>query len=428
VEKQEMIVGQAFDKAIVLCYDADNVSWEEMLPNKGGFMKNWKWMLVLGLLVSLVLSLAACGGDSGDRAPAEEATTVAQAEATATEVPPTDTPVPTDTPAPTDTPVPTDTPEPVQEQELDLSNLATPTDLSSYRSNMRLVVSGTENGEQTEGVLEFLIEYTSEPLAQRIVISGEGFGGAEGDIGSIELYRVEDVGYMKLGEEWISMPITDDPLDDIGLISPDDMLADTCGWQAQGTTDYKGVNVKHYALDQADLESCMTAEQMAEIGEITEASGDLYIHAEENYIVAMHLIMEGDNFQLSMGAGQEVVEQGRVELDYEMLDVNAPITIDVPEEALAGGALPEDIPLPEDAQEVNNMFGMISYNSDTSPEELAEFYQAQMPENGWTEVSMEELSGMYMMEYSKDGRTASLIINTDDDTGKTSVLITIDEG
>jgi len=50
-----------------------------------------------------------------------------------------------------------------------------------------------------------------------------------------------------------------------------------------------------------------------------------------------------------------------------------------------------------------------------------------MPANGWTEVSAEDLSGMFMLEYSKDGRTVNLTINADDDSGMTSVLIVIEE-
>jgi hypothetical protein len=37
------------------------------------------------------------------------------------------------------------------------------------------------------------------------------------------------------------------------------------------------------------------------------------------------------------------------------------------------------------------------------------------------------MSGMYMLEYTNDGRTASFMINADEEAGMTSVLITVEE-
>ena len=128
-----------------------------------------------------------------------------------------------------------------------------------------------------------------------------------------------------------------------------------------------------------------------------------------------------------MGGADEVLEQGRMEITFDMTDVNQPFIIELPEEAVASGSLPDDIPVPEDAQEVANAFGMITFTSPSTPAEVSEFYKTAMPQNGWTEVSVDEMSGLIMMEYSKDGRTASLMINTDEDTGMTSVLITVQE-
>ncbi|MCL7454763.1 MAG: hypothetical protein M8467_17130, partial [Anaerolineae bacterium] len=77
--------------------------------------------------------------------------------------------------------------------------------------------------------------------------------------------------------------------------------------------------------------------------------------------------------------------------------------------------------------ELSFMFGMMTFNSASSSAELAEYYKAQMPQNGWSESSVTEVSGMYMLDYTKDGRKVSLIISTDDDTDMTSVLISMQE-
>jgi hypothetical protein len=241
------------------------------------------------------------------------------------------------------------------------------------------------------------------------------------------MYQIEDTMYMNLGDEWLSMPATEEILANTGIMDPDDFLEDTCGWESQGRSEYDGVEAYHWTLNQEDLEACLTAEELTELGDIDEASGEVYVAVEGNYMLYMEMTMAGQNLDVGLGTEEAAVEDGRLEIVFEMEDVNQPITIEVPEAATASGGLPEDIPTPEDAQDVTNMFGMINFNSPSTPQEVAEFYQAEMPGNGWTEASFEEMSGMYVLEYTKDGRTASFMINTDDESGMTSVLITVEE-
>jgi hypothetical protein len=308
-----------------------------------------------------------------------------------------------------------------------LDNVAKPDDLSSYRSRMRLSTAGTGAEGETGGAIEFLLEYTREPLAQHIVISGEGFDQT-GDVGTMEMYQVEDTAYINLGDQWMSMPATESVLGEAGMIDPEDMLDNTCGWRDAGTSEYSGIGARYWTLSEDDLKACMQGEEFTDMGEITDASGELYVAEEGNYIVYMELTLEGSNLIMGTGSGEEAVDQGRIDFTYEMTDVNVPITIELPAEASGSGQLPEDIPVPDGAEEVSFMFGMITFNSASTPAEVADFYQAQMPLNGWSESSVSEVSGMYMLEYTKDGRTASLIINEgDSDTGGSSVMITVAE-
>lgn len=118
-----------------------------------------------------------------------------------------------------------------------------------------------------------------------------------------------------------------------------------------------------------------------------------------------------------------------MELVVDLSDINEPITIIVPEEAMESGQPPEDIPVPDDAEELQviDIMGMITFLSPSTTAEVADFYTVAMPENGWTEASSEEMGGMFMLEYTKDGRTASIIIMDDEDVGKTSILISVAE-
>lgn len=387
-------------------------------------MRNSRTILTLILLASLALGLAACGGES-------EPADGPQAEpATATPLPPTETLSPTSTPAPTDTSEPADTvgtEAGAGTAELDLDELGTLGDLSSYRGDLTISVSGTDQGEALAGSLSFLIEYTKDPLGQHIVISAEGFEDAE-SVQGIEMYQVDDMAYLQLGEEWLSLPATEDILAGTGFIQPEDILDNLCGWKQGGDTEYDGIPVHHWTTGKEDMEACMTAEELAAIGQLSAASADLYTAVDGGYIAHLNVIFEGQNLEVGLGADDQVLDEGRVEFTFSVKDVNQPFTIELPEDALAAGSLPEDIPFPADAEDLANAFGMITFNSPSSVAEVADFYKTEMPRNGWTEVSASEVSGMFMMEYSKDDRTASIMISSDEDTGLTSAMLTIQEG
>jgi hypothetical protein len=426
-------------------------------------MKQLKWILTVLLLASLLLtSLAACGGDK-DTTPSEadegsgpvqpaKPTEAAQVEPTSTPVEPTTVPEPQPTEEPTPeptavpeaqpteapTPEPTAVPEaqptkepeptaePVEEEELDASSLADISQFSSYRTNMRILITGTQDGEPIEQVIEFTVEYTAEPLAQHIYVKGAGVDEASG-LDEMEMYQIEDTMYISIAGEWFSAPAEEGDLSTEGIVAPDDLLGDTCGWKKGKKTEINGVQAQHWSVSKDALEDCMPPEQLADLGDITDAGGDLYVAVDGSYVVQLDIFYEGENVDLDIQTTDEPVDEGRVEIHFAMSDVNVPFTIELPEEAIAGTGMPSDIPAPPDAEEVSSMFGMISLMSPSEPAVVAEFYQTEMPNNGWTEASAEAFGDMHTLEFTKDGRTASIMISFDSDVGKSSVLITVTE-
>ena len=182
-------------------------------------MKHAKWLLLIVLLASLVLGLAACGGDKEtepESPSAEKPTEVSQAEPTAEPtMEPTKAPEPTTPPTDTPLPEPSDTPESEEEEveeALDTSSLSSTADLSSFRSTMNVTMVVDNNGQEEEQTIEMLIEYTSEPPAQHIVMSG-AVTGPEGEGGTVEMYLVEGTMYMKMEDQWLSMPATEEDID-----------------------------------------------------------------------------------------------------------------------------------------------------------------------------------------------------------------------
>ncbi len=385
-------------------------------------MKQLKWLLLFILLASLALGLAACGGDEEPTSPpAVESTQVS--DETPTEQPSSGEP----TQAP-DTAEPTETAEVVEEEQeeepFDLSSLSSTAELTSYRSAMRITTLVDTDGQEEEQTLEIVIEYTSEPKAQHMMMSGGELAAEEDE--TIDMYYVGGTMYMKMGGQWLSIPASEEEIDSDAIITPGSLLSDLCGWQDEGREEINGVRVRHWSFTKEDYDKCALLEDLTILGELTDAGGDLYVAEDDNYVALMDLFYEGEDLDLGFGQAEEGTTARRIEIRYEMTDVNVPFTIEVPAEALEASALPEDIPYPEDAVDVNNMFGMITFTSALGPEAVFEFYKAEMPNNGWTQNSAEAMTGLWMMEYAKGDRTASIMIS-EDDAGNASVMITLTE-
>ncbi|MGD8738428.1 MAG: hypothetical protein PVJ85_16895, partial [Anaerolineae bacterium] len=309
---------------------------------------------------------------------------------------------------------------------LNLADLASPDQMDSYRSVMTISIEGSDDGEDLAGSIELEVAYTSDPLAQHIVMSAEGIEGAE-EFGNIEMYTVEDTMYIQLGDQWMSAPAEGDPLADMDLLSSEELLDDTCGWEQQADTEIDGMKVEHWTITKSSIEECPTGQDLMEIGDLTDMNGALYISVEENYVVRMEMVFEGTNLDMGLGAAGDTMDTGRIQVTIELLDVNEPFSIDLPAEAESGSGLPADIPVPDDAEQVSSMMGLTTFESTSDAETISEFFQTEMPALDWEEVSADEMAGMYMLEYSKEGRSASIMINYDEATEKTSVLITIAE-
>jgi hypothetical protein len=379
-------------------------------------MKSLRWIWLALLVVGLAIALAACGGSKATPQAADTAVPATPR--------PGDTPVPTSPPQPTDTPVPTLVPTSAVDEELAPDQVIKVTDLNSYRTTIAMTWQGTmTNGQEITASMNMLIEYVREPMAQHMSISGSSLA-AQGftEEQPLEMYIIGDKTYMNIMGQWVQTPSSEGSagLGDTFLMTSDEVLQGAKNSKYEGQETVNGVDTKHYSFDQTGL----NAAEMAG-SKVDQVQGDIWIAVDGNYVVKMDATMVGTDMNVPGATGSETLSSGSMHMLMNVTDVNKPITIEVPAEATQASQPPQDIPMPDDAADVTSMLGMTTYTTAKTVQEIHDFYKAQMPNNGWTEASDQAFGDLFMMEYTKDGSKASITITTDSQSGKTSVMITV---
>jgi len=363
---------------------------------RNSMTRNRKWLLVAALLAVLALAAVACGGNA----------------ATNTPPPPTATAVPTVAPT---------------EESVAFSAVEKPTELNSFRSEVELTWQGTfTDSTEATGTLAIAAEFVREPQAEHLTINGNvpGLGGANLPADKpAEIYLVGGNLYTNILGSWMQLPADAGGLDveNLAFSVSEEMLKQLKDAKYEGKETYNGVQTRHYSFDQSNL-------NLADLpvgAKIDKANGNVYVALEGNYLVHMDMEISGINVAVPTGAETRPMEAGTVKMTADVLDVNQPITIQVPAEALAGTESAQDIPLPPDAEQVSTLSGMTAFQSASTPQQVAEFYKAEMPKNGWTQTQDEPSGDVYTLAFAKESRTASFVITADSTSGKTSVVITM---
>ncbi len=339
------------------------------------------WTLLLGLTFGCGLT----GGEGEDApAPVEEVEEVEEAE----EV---------EEPADAE-----EVEEAEEEEDFSFSSVTNGLDsLDSYRGRMTMAFEGdTGSGESGQWTMEMDIEYVREPFAQRFVIRGRGMLGDED--GSMESVQIGDQQYAVFGDQCVSTSTDAGEAMDTEIFELDDVMGGLDNARrVRPDETVNGILCRHYAFDE-------TAVGWAAL---THAEGEAWVAVDGDYVVKYTMVAEGTD--------PTSQQEGHVEWEYELLDVNVPITIEPP----AGC---EDVasafPIMPDATNTSTFGGMVTYESSSSFEDVQAFYEEQMPAEGWSETGDSFVAaGTAMLNYTKDGETATVTITGGD--GTVSVII-----
>ena len=117
--------------------------------------------------------------------------------------------------------------------------------------------------------------------------------------------------------------------------------------------------------------------------------------------------------------------EGTMKWVYELKSVNQPIVIEPPKDC---GNAPSDIPTMADATNQSAFGPMSTYESPSAFDDVVNFYTKQMAANGWTEQEggQTQPGVTSIRTFTKDKRTASVMITADKDKNVTTVVVTIE--
>jgi len=361
-------------------------------------MKRWSLLVIVGLLL---FSLACLGG--GGKVTETPAATQEQGGA-ATQEQPVVTEEATTQPAGEEESAP----------ELDPNALE---GLNSYRSRVT-IRTDYEDGKFSEISMEQ--SETREPRAQHMSMTMAGEGVEQ--TSTMEMIQIGDTQWINFGEGgWMQSQQSPDATPEAfggGFTSFSDMASsmDKEDYEYIGKETVNGMKTRHYRLKISPTEAALMSMGATDVKDV---KADVWITDQSDlpeFAVKFVLIVQGTFKE------NDQERPGTATITQEVYDVNASFTIEPPEGAENAG-LPEDIPAYEGATDLFSMPGMTSFKSADDMAKISQFYQDELPGNGWTQKEISDLGTMVMQTWEKDDRTLQIMISPED-AGGCSVILT----
>ncbi|MCB0255303.1 MAG: hypothetical protein KDI55_16395 [Anaerolineae bacterium] len=384
--------------------------------------------LALLLFLITALMLAACGG--GDEAPADTSAPTTAPQPAATEQADAPAAASTNTPVP-----PTDTPV-VEEADEPLAQLGNLDNLKSYRARTQYQGEGArEDGTPVNDVVTVESAYVNDAGVDKRYMSmqlesldAEEIDGFQG----FEFYQIGTDMYMYGGEEtgWVRISGEQSPFQDPSsefLLDSSVIFTDLDSLNRERPDEkIAGIDSRHYTFDERAMLNFLNAGT----GNVS-AEGEVWIAKDGDFVTKYIVNVTVD----SGGAGMldPTLANGTLRLEFELTEANEDVTIDLPEEAISGtnmaGFGGEPLPLPEGATVTASTSQFAIVQTDLPVEEAQQFYDDALQGLGWAmdDAGSMSFGDMVSLAYTKDNAKLTVLIQADESTGTTQVMINAEE-
>jgi hypothetical protein len=227
--------------------------------------------------------------------------------------------------------------------------------------------------------------------------------GDNSDPDAVFMAEVDGAAYEKRGENACNATVID-PENSLGNTwEPAGFLTGVIGAEEAGAETVNNVAANHYTFNERAFGQL----------DVVQSTGELWVASAGGYIVKYVLTTQGDATYFGEGI------EGTLTWDYELTDVNQPVTITLPDDCPAGMV---DAPHLPDATNVLNMPSILAYDTASSLADAAAFYQEQIPNLGWALIGQPTIRETdALLEFTQGDQILTVIITTD--AGTTSIKI-----
>jgi hypothetical protein len=185
-------------------------------------------------------------------------------------------------------------------------------------------------------------------------------------------------------------------------LNPASLLPALTGATRVGSETVNQVPAVHYTFTQADM-------KIADPKPV--ANGEIWI-AEQGGFIVKYLL----SIQPVSDPGEEQLKASQ-EWSYELSQVNALAEIILPDDCMA---VPLDLPTMQDALEIDLSSGLLSYITNSTANEVVDFYKQNLPGLGWTtdnKLPAGELTLPIVFTFKNGQDRLSLNIDSSDQAG-----------
>jgi hypothetical protein len=270
--------------------------------------------------------------------------------------------------------------------------------LDSFVFTSRIISKGVFGyGLNVDAETIITTEYIREPLSIHQTLSSDEPGFRETSIlegagREVDIYYIENTFYINL-YGWLVFSKA--PMMDVEEVERR-FRVEALEWIERAEyidrKMYNDIPTYRFKLDEGSFDPQSLPENM----QINQASGELYLSQEGNYLVHLDLIITGTNLLPSTSDDYLTLNPGSLNFSCDLDSVNKLKSVNLPSTARDSRAAKnykkyapfvDRIPIPAGA-ELATIFGYrqgidISYEVDLSLDDVISFYQDAMPKNNW---------------------------------------------
>ena len=255
-------------------------------------------------------------------------------------------------------------------------------ELSTYKATLTIAFDGTKDGQPHQWSSTYEALYTKEPLARQVTIQQTGETSEEEPQLPAWMAEKDGAAYEIGADGSCTASVFDSQNPLGGLLDPAGLLTVVFGAEEAGQETVNGVAAAHYTFDERAL---------VQNGR-NKSTGEMWVASEGGFIVRYLVTTEGNADYF--GGGME----GTLTRDYQLTDVNQPLTIELPADCPAGLV---NAPLLPDASIVMNLPSLLAYDTGTSVLEARAFYEQELAKLGWQTPAAQLPEGMSQEEYDR---------------------------